>query len=296
MDSTNTVQYCRNCGARIRSEYCADCGQREGRADRRFFDTASDLAGDLFDADSRFWRTLFPLMVRPGFLTAEFFAGRRARYLPPLRLYLVLSFLLFLAMSMVAPKPSDQGVFVVNNDGENEEVISEDDPPELPNYLDPDSSWINITMEDSPQWLQDIEDRMNKNTGKLKDDPQRFVDLLLDYAPQLMFALLPLFALLIQFVYLFSPYHYLQHLVFALHYHSFVYLLYLIDLGLERVIPAASSWLWLVLLAYLPLALRRAYGSGWMGAVGKSALIYFTYGIAMALGIAATAMVALWLL
>ena len=92
-------QFCRNCGTEVTGEYCGHCGQREGRADRRFLDAAGEVVGDVFDLDSRFWKTLFFLLFRPGYLSAEFMAGRRARYLPPLRLYLVISFVIFLVMS-----------------------------------------------------------------------------------------------------------------------------------------------------------------------------------------------------
>ena len=59
---------------------------------------------DLTHADSRLWRTLGALLFRPGFLTAEFLGGRRARYLPPVRLYLVLSVAFFLFAAATQPK------------------------------------------------------------------------------------------------------------------------------------------------------------------------------------------------
>ena len=96
---------CRNCGATLRGEYCHHCGQREGRGDLHFADAAGEVLGDLFTWDSRFWRTLFPLVFRPGFLTAEFIAGRRARYVPPFRLYIIISFVLFLVLPTSEPRP-----------------------------------------------------------------------------------------------------------------------------------------------------------------------------------------------
>jgi hypothetical protein len=98
---------------------------------------------------------------------------------------------------------------------------------------------------------------------------------MIDYLPQMMFLLLPLFALLLKFCYLFSPFHYLQHLVFSLHFHSFAYLLYLVG-------ELVKSWLHpdgiggpltLAFIIYLPLALRRTYGSSLAGAAGKSLFI-----------------------
>ncbi|TGD71763.1 DUF3667 domain-containing protein [Mangrovimicrobium sediminis] len=310
------VRHCRNCGARVLGEYCVDCGQREGRDDKRFLGMAAELTGDLFDIDSRFWRTLYPLIFRPGYLSAEFFAGRRARYLPPLRIYLVFSFLMFLAMGLSAGKNFDPDMVIHSEDEpataeqleEALEFVSEaerkriveaveqarqreaEDPQEFGGLQ------LNLSGEDDPQWMQDFEKRLENNSRTLKDDPQRMVDAMLDYTPQMMFLLLPLFAALIQLMYLMSPYHYLQHMVFALHYHAFVYLLYMLEIGLEYALPSATGWLFAWGVLYLPLALRRAYGSGWGGAIGKSLFIYISYGVMFALGLSAVAVLALALL
>ncbi len=308
------LRNCRNCGARLHGEYCCDCGQREGRADERFIDLARDLAGDLIDIDSRFWRTLFPLVFRPGFLSAEFFAGRRARYLPPLRLYLIFSFLLFLSFSLTATGFKD-GPVTVNSDGvyvepEQLEKALEDAPNkeelkklvqkaqdgELQDPNDNGEVHFNIAGEDGPAWARRLEARLEGNTEKVKQDPRRMVESMLNYAPQMMFVLLPLFAMLVQWMYLFSGFHYLQHLVFGLHYHAFIYLLYLVEIGLEHALPSASGYLSIWALAYLPLALRRAYGSGWGGAFWKSLFLYFSYGLCITFGLAAVAIIALALL
>ncbi len=297
-ESTAHGRQCRNCGTAVSGEYCGHCGQREGRADQRFLDALGDLLGDVLDFDSRFWRTFIYLLFRPGFLTAEFIAGRRARYLPPLRLYLVLSFVVFLALSLEAT----DGLVVEGDAGDNVVVVlGDDDAVEAatgnaaadPNEWDPE---IGLADEGSPQWLKDVDQRAENNVAKLRDDPAEFIETLLDYLPQLMFLLLPLFALLIQLVYLASPFHYLQHLVFALHYHSFVFLLYLIGRGLGLLDLGLSALLYLVLVAYLPLALRRTYGSGWWGAVGKSMVIYFSYFWLLVAAFSGAAIVALVLL
>ena len=61
---------------------------------------ASEALESISHADSRLWRTLWYLLARPGFLTREFFAGRRVRYLPPFRLYLVISVVFFLVVGL----------------------------------------------------------------------------------------------------------------------------------------------------------------------------------------------------
>ena len=58
-----TARRCRNCNSELSGEYCAQCGQREGRAEQRFLDVAGELGGDFINLDSRLWRTLFGLSL-----------------------------------------------------------------------------------------------------------------------------------------------------------------------------------------------------------------------------------------
>ena len=102
--------------------------------------------------------------------------------------------------------------------------------------------------------------------------------------------------MLLKLCYLLSPFHYLQHLVFGLHYHSFVYLLYLIGEAAERLTVAGDGWLFLALVIYMPLALRRAYGSGIAAAIGKSMFLYIGYGISLLLGFACVVVLAVALM
>ncbi|MDH3273278.1 MAG: DUF4286 family protein [Gammaproteobacteria bacterium] len=86
---------CLNCGTRLKGQYCGNCGQRSRSRLISLWELISDAFGDLFELDSRLWQTLVPLMIRPGQLTHDYLQGRRARYMPPFRMYLVLSLLFF---------------------------------------------------------------------------------------------------------------------------------------------------------------------------------------------------------
>ncbi len=87
---------CLNCGTRLRGQYCGTCGQRSRSRLISLWELISDAFGDLFELDSRLWQTLIPLLGRPGRLTRDYLEGRRARFMPPFRMYLVLSLLFFL--------------------------------------------------------------------------------------------------------------------------------------------------------------------------------------------------------
>ncbi|MGB5491313.1 MAG: DUF3667 domain-containing protein, partial [Woeseiaceae bacterium] len=86
---------CLNCGAPLQGQYCGICGQRARNRLISLWELISDAFGDLLEIDSRLWRTLIPLFMRPGQLTRDYLEGRRARYMPPFRTYLVLSVIFF---------------------------------------------------------------------------------------------------------------------------------------------------------------------------------------------------------
>ena len=86
---------CLNCGTELSGQYCGNCGQRARSRLISLWELIQDAFGDLLELDSRLWRTLIPLLIRPGQLTRDYLEGRRARYMPPFRMYLVLSVVFF---------------------------------------------------------------------------------------------------------------------------------------------------------------------------------------------------------
>lgn len=94
---------CNNCGASLLGEYCHRCGQKEAGTDwRSFRSIAREFWDELVSLDFKSVRTIAAL-VYPGYLAAEFIAGRRRRYLSPLKVYFLAAALFFL----VAPRVMD---------------------------------------------------------------------------------------------------------------------------------------------------------------------------------------------
>jgi hypothetical protein len=91
-------EHCANCGALLAGTYCHACGQKRiGPQDRRFGHLVGQFVEALTDLDSRFWRSLRILLFRPGRLSAEYLAGRRARYMGPVTLFVIANVLYFVA-------------------------------------------------------------------------------------------------------------------------------------------------------------------------------------------------------
>lgn len=95
---------CSNCGEAMAGAFCATCGERQpGHHDLSLRHFAHELFEELVHVDSKLFTTLRNLIARPGFLPAEYFAGRKTRYIPPLRLYLAIFAIQFVAFSFYAP-------------------------------------------------------------------------------------------------------------------------------------------------------------------------------------------------
>src|SRR5947207_9127286 len=91
--------HCENCGAPLHGHWCGQCGQPAIDYRRSFRHVIVDLLDEFLNWDSKFFRTIGLLLVRPWKLTNAFLAGHRVRYVNPLRLYLLASILFFFAVN-----------------------------------------------------------------------------------------------------------------------------------------------------------------------------------------------------
>jgi hypothetical protein len=126
------MKHCQNCHAPFASEYCPDCGQKDIDLKRSMTELVRELLNETFEVDGRAFRTVRTLFLKPGTLTAEFLAGRRRTYTPPLRLYLVISVLFFVLAAWVA----QQGLLLesgqsIDKDAPGQAQFLSDDLPRL---------------------------------------------------------------------------------------------------------------------------------------------------------------------
>lgn len=91
---------CIACGTAIVGAYCAGCGQKNDDMRRSSIVLFKDFLVDTFSFDGRMWRTLGLLAAAPGTVPSRYSHGKRSRYTPPVRLFLVVSFLLFLTLGL----------------------------------------------------------------------------------------------------------------------------------------------------------------------------------------------------
>ena len=94
---------CKNCNSELVGLYCSECGQKNIES-FTFSKLVKDFFDNIFSLDSRLFQTLKFLIIRPGFLTNEYWSGKRITYLPPFRLYLLISIVCFGIGSMQLPE------------------------------------------------------------------------------------------------------------------------------------------------------------------------------------------------
>ena len=96
MTATGLPVACSNCGSAQVRAYCAECGERQ--PSKRDFTTralVAEAASEFVSVDGRLWRSVVALLSRPGFLTQEYFSGRRTRYMRPFSLFVLLNVAFF---------------------------------------------------------------------------------------------------------------------------------------------------------------------------------------------------------
>jgi len=116
---TDGTAQCPNCGAPVTGPFCARCGQETSIALPTARTFLREAAGRYVALDGRTWRTLFGLFFRPGFLTREYLAGRRRRYVRPGRLFLVLALAMFAVFRLVGSVPG----IIADNTGDKPQIV-----------------------------------------------------------------------------------------------------------------------------------------------------------------------------
>jgi hypothetical protein len=385
------VRRCQNCGEALLGEHCYACGQPTKGLVRHFSSIIGDFMDSVFELDSRILRTLGPLLFKPGYLSDEYFAGRRVRYVSPVRLFVFLSLFAFFAaqlsfdidngdggpIQVVTPgEPGTDGVEVtgaggmrlleastvadverirdaalaelttareeskgvpgvsigldvaekaIRNDADRRIAeIEESERTGKPLAVQRDREDGSISFNGTPwdpeanpahiEWLGEGGNarlnayigRAQGNIKRIQDDPNLLKDAFLSTVPTTLFVLLPLFAVLLKFAYLFKRRLYMEHLIVALHSHSFLCAGLLLVLFLDALAGWTSGLGWLsaslrfaevLLLCWMPLYLllmqKRVYRQGWIMTLLKYCVLGTCYLVLISFGATASLLASL---
>lgn len=264
---------CPNCQAALNGPYCSSCGQRQIDLDQPFRELADEAMESFLSVDARIFRTLGPLVARPGWLTVEFLAGRRVRYIHPFKLYFAFSVMLFLALAL-------SGYSVVRIDDGEDGVVTGLQIDLGTEEENGDATAIDESKEPS------LLDRVLGPVAELSEnDPDRLNRIFTDRLAKSIILLVPVFAALLSVLY--RRRRYVAHLVFSLHLHSFAFLALLIGLLVDLGMRAGegdglgNGLSVLVIAVYSFLGLRRVYSEGRLLTLAKMAAPLIGYLVAL---------------
>lgn len=288
---------CLNCGAALAGPFCSDCGQRALPP----HPTLRELLGDAFAEFSGFDGTLAStvrkLLGRPGELTADVLQGRRRRYVSPLRIYLAASVLYFIVAASAptsATRPQmDVGGWTIG--------VSVGGPkPGAPGRVAAagvEATTGELDLKARAAVQKDIAKAprlLQPMLHRVVEDPNGFRNAMLQLFPRVLFALVPVFALIVGWFY--RHRHYPEHLYFGLHLHAFVFLALTLAAvskfagGVIARAVGAAALAWIV--CYGVQSFRRVYGGSVGATLLKGAGIAAIYGAASLAGLVAAALIA----
>ena len=262
------VVRCANCQAPLSGPFCSACGQRHEPHIHSLGEFLHEATESLTHADSRVWHTMWPLLTKPGFLTREFLEGRRARFLPPFRLYLVLSVVFFLIAASSGHNDTILDLEKSANGAKigNVNIVTmapKDDKETRAQRADricADSSY-------SGPWSKQLGPRIKQGCRNIAIDNGRAASQAMYHnIPRALFVLLPLLGLVMSAMY--WRRYYVEHLLFFVHNHAFTFLLF--TLYLLTIHLFSNAWVFGILTTalvftvpwYTYRAMLRVYGQG----------------------------------
>lgn len=273
---------CLNCGTEVIGRFCHNCGQENVEPKESIWHLISHFFQDITHFDGKFFTSLKDLVFKPGFLSREYMIGKRASYLNPIRMYLFTSaifFLIFFSLYKV-----DQKDFKINKTfwGRTEKQINEMDSAKLSEFTKKinngkplsraevlarvDTSSFSFAPGNyhskreydsllkagikKHNWFErqlvykniEIKEKYGSQPGVMV---AALINTFMHSLPQMLFVLLPLFALILKLIYIRrKQFYYVDHVIFTIHLYVFIFLVMLITFGLGKL-RGILHWEWL---------------------------------------------------
>ncbi len=316
--------HCENCGTALAGPYCHRCGQHAIAYRQSFRHLAHDTLENLFHFDGKFFVSVTWLLARPGRLTVEFNAGRRQSQVPPLRFYIFVTVLFFLGVHLLNHGhliPVNEQVIdvmsreVVKSTKTGVNALAPEQRIRLAELMGAatERKHAPLTAKESDALVEQVRRESATTTAeaahtgvhtkvqidetsalgrafkaKLVAGELTFsgvVEALEHRVPTLLFLGMPVFALLLKLFYWRSGRYYIEHLVFSLHLHTWVFLAIMIGSGYLDLAELGPGWLaslagWMLfgwMAWYAIAAMRVVYGEGWGRTTMKAGALGLLY-------------------
>jgi len=283
---------CLNCNNEVAQRFCPNCGQENTKTSKSFHHLFVHFFEDLTHYDNAFWRTIFYLFFKPAALTLAYVSGKRLSFLAPIRLYIFISFLTFLLISLfpidsavkseakkgqiivptidslhIEEKGVDGltkvGILSQKNNDTIKKILQQTDEIDVKEVAD--FGYKSVTELDSIQKngtekvkVSSTEYWFLKKWLAVKEENtneeiiQKFSDSFTNNLPKLLFMYMPVFALILWLFHNKKKRLYFDNGIFTLHYFSFLLLLILLLFFINKFVLAREIIAYKII-SYFPI-------------------------------------------
>ena len=276
-----TDKECLNCGHPVEHLYCSKCGQKNVEIKENFWHLALHFITDYFHFDSKLLLSAKPLIFKPGFLPKEYMKGRRAKYINPIGSLIFLSTIFFIIFLSIGNNKegnalNPKGKIVIDS---------------IQSQLNTDSS------------LSKLKDSVHVNVGnnalnkklssKFKDifseghenEREMFMEKFKHNFPKVMVLLIPFLSFFLWLIYFRKHKLYVEHLIFVIYTHCFVYLLLTISFLLSLLWEPVFAWSFLLLMIYIIASMKYFYQQSTIKTIFKFVFVSLCYCLLLVFGL-----------
>ena len=300
---------CLNCNTALvpGARFCSQCGQDTANHPPSLLEFVHEFVSHYIAVEGTLWKSLWGLMAKPGFLTREYLAGRKQRYVLPLRLLLTLGLVFFLALKLTTGGAHlPDGTVVADDDDEvaavatgpasaasaastaAEKIARKLDAKlaKVPHQVRVEGGEIQVMdprlTAQLPAGMQARVHRVEAHWRADTEGAMRAMgSTMLGLAPYAVLCSLPFFAGLLKLLFWRQPYG--AHFVFAMHLHAAWYGMLLVAVLLPWPGVAFAVWAWSNL--YPIIALKRVHAASWWTTVLRAGLLAVLHWIVIGLGL-----------
>jgi len=245
---------CLNCNHVVEKRFCPNCGQENKHTKESFHYLFTHFVEDFTHYDGSFWKTIKHLLFFPAKLTKEYLAGKRQSYVPPVKLYIFISFITFFLLTVL---PVFQGD---GNDSDIKVTSKLKETESNPKKIEKDTklsevsvlgNYKSVAAYDSIQnTLPDIQkDKgfdhwITRKMAKIREENTvaeffyKTKKSVFQNLPKVIFLYLPLCAFVLWLFHNKKRWYYYDHGIFTLHYFSMI----LLSFSVFMLISWITGW------------------------------------------------------
>lgn len=235
--SLSRLDHCTNCAAPLtqKEPFCPYCGQKNIDRKISLWSFFKEFLGEYTRLDAKLLKSMISLITQPGFLTKEYWDGRRKAYLKPTQLFLFTGILMFILANWLIDVrvPADNNIKFTFSEGVN-------------------------SLDESNV----IERHIKENVLMAKSNPLKFVKKILRQLPVSLLLILPIYAFFVKLFFRKKSKFLVEHYVHLLHIHAFIFLIgcffsLLAIIGIRHM--ALNFALFFGIVIYVFVSMKRVY-------------------------------------